>query len=199
MMRGHLKHFKLAVTVPILFCLLLAANAFGLPCKDQTVNIGEIMNEVAAKCGEAALKEQRTVKVEEADEDGTSSTITTIDEWTYDSGPDEVMQSYRFENGKLRKIRNVGYGTLRDFDTCRNGEKLAVGDNAVETYLKCGEPLAKERRDDKVIESESSGKKRRTFIPVVEWTYRYGPNAPGYTVTFENGVAAKIRTREFGK
>lgn len=196
------KNITLLVTIPFVLHLLLAGNALGLPCKGQTVNISETMNEVAAKCGEAMLKEHRTVTVEEMDEDGTrSSTVTTIDEWTYDSGTDELVQSYRFENGELAGIRNIGYGTTRDFsiDTCRNGAKLAEGDSIVETYLKCGEPIAKERRDDKVIEGESGGKIRRTFVPVVEWTYRYGPGAPGYTVTFENGVAANIRTREFGK
>ncbi len=199
---GAFKHIKLVVTVPFLFQLFLAANALGLPCKGQTINIGETMNELAAKCGEAVLKEHWTVKAEETDADGTSSsTTTTIGEWTYDSGPDELLQSYRFEGGKVVEITNPGYGRVRDLsiDICRNGESIKVGESYVETYLKCGEPLMKERRDDKVIESESGGKKRRTFVSVVEWTYRYGPDLPGYTVTFENGLATEIRTRDFGK
>jgi hypothetical protein len=196
------KHIELIVMVSFLLHILVADNAFGLPCKGRTVNIGETMNEVTAKCGEAIMKDRRTVKVEETDEEGTITTTSTIiDEWTYDSGPEELLQSYRFEKGKLKEISSNGYGTVRDFsiDTCRNGESLAIGDSTVETYLKCGDPLAKERREDKVIESEDGLTKRRTFLTVVEWTYRYGPNAPGYTVTFEDGVAAKIRTREFGK
>jgi uncharacterized protein DUF2845 len=199
---GPLKHFRLLVAVPFLLCFFPAATAFGLPCKGQLVNIGETMNEVAAKCGDTVFKETRAIKVEETDEEGTSTTDTSIiDVWTYDAGPEELVQSYRFRNGKLTEIRSNGYGTFRDFliDTCRNGESLMIGDSTVETYLKCGEPLAKEKRDDKIEESESKGKLLRTFIPVVEWTYRYGPALPGYTVTFENGVATKIRTREFGK
>jgi len=196
------KYFRLGAAVPFLLCLFLAATAFGLPCKGQIVNIGETMHEVAAKCGDTALKETSTIKVEETDEEGTSTIDTSIiDVWIYDAGPEELLQSYRFKNGKLAEIGSKGYGTFRDFliDTCRNGESLKIGDNTVETYLKCGEPLAKEKRDDKIVESESKGKPLRTFIPVVEWTYRYGRDLPGYTVTFENGVATKIRTREFGK
>ncbi len=198
---GTFKYIGLPVTITFLAHLALAGNALGLPCKGQTVNISETMNEVATKCGEAVLKDQRVVTVEEKDETGTRRNTTTIDEWSYDAGPEELVQTYRFENGKLVAISNNGYGSVRDFsvDRCRNGEALAVGDSLIETYLKCGVPIAKEKLGNKTIETESDGIKRRTILPVAEWTYRYGPNAPGYTVTFENGLATGIRTREFGK
>ncbi len=192
---------RLPVAISLLFHLILAGNALGLPCKGQTVNVGETMLEVTAKCGAATLKDQRSVTVEETDEAGTRRSTTTIDEWSYDSGPEELVLTYRFENGKLVAISNNGYGSVRDFsvDSCHNGEALAVGDSTVETFLKCGDPLAKEKLSNKTIETESGGIKRRTILPVAEWTYRYGPNAPGYTITFENGLASRIRTREFGK
>jgi hypothetical protein len=198
---GNSKYARLLITILFLLHLFLAGNALGVSCKDQSVNIGETMDEVAAKCGEAALKEQRTIMVEETTGERTSAITTTIDEWTYFLGPGEVVQSYRFEKGKLTEISNKGYQPALDFsfDLCRNGESLAVGDSTVETYLKCGEPLGKETLKNKVIESEYGVTKRRTTVPVVDWTYRYGPDAPGYTITFENGVAVNIRTREFGK
>jgi hypothetical protein len=65
--------------------------------------------------------------------------------------------------------------------------------------VKCGEPIAKEKLKNKVSESDYGVIKRRTTVPVVEWTYRYGRDLPGYMITFENGVAVDIRTREFGK
>lgn len=182
--------------------LLIAVNAMGLSCNDQPVNVGDTKEEVAAKCGEAMFKEERTAKVEEIDKNGIrSSAATTIDEWTFDFGPEEPMLSYRFENGKLAEIRSVGYGRLHDdpADTCRNGELLAVGDSSLDAFLKCGEPISKEGLADKVTESASGVKKRLITVPVVEWTYRYGPDAPGYTLRIENGVVTKIRTREFGK
>ncbi len=198
---GNCKYARLLVTIPFLFHLFLAGNALGLSCKDQSVNIGGTMDEVAAKCGEAALKEQRTVTVEETTGERTSAITTIIDEWTYFLGPGEVVQSYRFEKGRLIEIISNGYQNVHDFsiDLCRDGKALAIGDSTVETYMKCGEPIGKETLKNKVIESDYGVTKRRTIVPVVEWTYRYGPDAPGYTVTFENGVAAKIRTREFGK
>jgi hypothetical protein len=198
---GNSKYARFLVTIPFLLHFFLAGNALGLSCKDQSVNLGETMDEVAAKCGEAALKEQRMVTVEETTGERTSAITTTIDEWTYFFGLGEVVQSYRFEKGKLTEISNKGYQPVLDFsfDLCRNGESLAIGDSTVETYLKCGEPIAKEMLKSKVIESDYGVTKRRTIVPVVEWTYRYGRDLPGYTLTFENGVAVNIRTREFGK
>jgi len=193
------------VTAVLLGQFLLTGTVLAGSCKDADIATGDPMSEVAGKCGQPMLKEERTVKVEETVTEKkkvhTTTTTTTIDEWVFNSGPTEQMQMLRFENGKLAEIRNIGYGLLNDpaNDTCRNGELLAVGDSIVETYLKCGEPLAREKRDDKTTESESDDKKVKTIVSVVEWTYRYGPDLPGYTVRFEDGTAADIRLRKFGE
>lgn len=182
--------------------LLTTGTALAGSCKDANITTGDPLAEVAAKCGEPMLKEERTVTVEETGEDGARATTTTaIDEWTFDAGPTELMQTYRFENGNLAEIRTVGYGRLNDVtnDTCRNGESLAVGDTTVQAYLKCGEPLSKEKQPDKTTETTEGKKKVRTTISVVEWTYRYGRNLPGYTLTIENGTVTGIRARKFGE
>jgi hypothetical protein len=111
------------------------------------------------------------------------------------------MQSYRFENGKLAAVGSPGYGPVQDFtvDNCRNGEGLTVGDSTLDAYLKCGEPLAREKRPDKVTQTEEGKMKRSTTVSVSEWTYRYGPDVPGYTLRIEDGLVTDIRAREFGK
>ncbi len=202
-MAGFFKHLAvpyLAMLIPaLLFC---ASSGLALPCKGQAVNIGDSPREVAGKCGEAMLKEQRKVKVEEIDGRGKRSAVTTLtDEWTYNFGPGEQMQTYRFENGKLAGISTPGYAkALEDMnDSCRNGELLAVGDSYLDAYLKCGEPIAREKLPDKVSETDEGGTKRVLTVPVVDWTYRYGPDAPGCTLRIENGVVTDIRTKAFGE
>lgn len=202
-MTGTFKYVFAACLAALLSGLLLnTGSALGLPCDGRTVNIGDTMKEVAANCGEAMLKEQRKVTVEETDGSGARSAVTTTtDEWTYNFGPEEQLQTYRFENGKLAGIATSGYGRAVDdmTDNCRSGELLAVGDSYLDTYLKCGEPIAREKLPAKVTVTTEGGKRRVTSVPVVEWTYRYGPDAPGYTLSIENGVVTEIRTREFGK
>ena len=202
-MTGFLKPLTvsyLAMLIPaLLFCV---STALALPCNGQAVNIGDSPREVAGKCGEAMLKEERKVKVEEIDDSGKRSAVTTTtDEWTYNFGPGEQMQTYRFEDGKLTDISIPGYGKapVEMNDTCRNGELLAVGDSYLDAYLKCGEPIAREKRPDMVSETMEGTIKRVTTVPVVEWTYRYGPDLPGYTLTIENGTVTAIRTRKFGE
>lgn len=186
----------------VLCLLLMAGTALAGSCKDATVIEGDAEADVATKCGEPTFKDERAVAVEDTDQDGTrTKTTTIIDEWTYDAGPDELMQTYRFENNKLAEIKTIGYGRLNGVtnDTCRNGELLSVGDSMVETYLKCGEPLAKEKKEDKVTMATEGGTTRRTSVSVVDFIYRYGRDLPGYAVRFENGIATKITPRKFGE
>lgn len=181
--------------------LLVTGTAMGLPCRGLTPVPGETQEEVTGKCGPAALKEHREVTVKETGKQETRTTTTIIDEWTYEFGPEELRQTYYFENGKLASIRNSGYGRMQDDrgEDCQNGQLLAVGDSTVDAYVKCGEPLARENKNDKVTEIEENGTRRQTIVSVVEWTYRYGPDLPGYTLRFEDGKTTDIRTREFGK
>lgn len=181
--------------------VLFAGPAFGIRCKEEPPIPGDTLQAVEKKCGSPTLKEQRMKTVKEVDAEGTRSTSTNIVEYTYDSGPQELLQTYRFENGALVDILGAGYGRPHDDrgDTCRNGELLAVGDTPVDAYLKCGEPLARENRPNKITETEENGTKRTTTITVTEWTYRYGRDLPGYSLTFEEGMVTDIRPREFGK
>lgn len=193
---------KTFLTILISGTLFFAGFAFGLPCNGKEVIPGETPSEVTAKCGTAALREQRTVTVKETDKTGQQITTTNIEELTYAFGPDEVMQTYHFENGAVTEIRSVGYGRSLDDrgEHCQNGQLLSVGDTTVDAYLKCGEPLAREKKADKVTtEKVGEDATRDTIVSVVEWTYRYGPDLPGYTLRFENGRVTDITPREFGK
>jgi hypothetical protein len=182
--------------------LLNGGAASALPCKGKMVDIGDSTTAVSEKCGEAMLKEKSAVKTEEISVSGEKkAAITTIDEWLYDFGPEEQMQSYRFENGKPVNISSPGYGRKWDdmADNSQNGENLAVGDSYIEAYLKCGEPISKEKLPDKATQTVEGNKTIISTEPVVEWTYRYGPDAPGYTLLIENGQVTEIRTRAFGE
>ncbi|MBU5611515.1 DUF2845 domain-containing protein [Geomonas azotofigens] len=192
---------KLWVVVATLgVCSSFTVPAHGAACREEVV-IGQPMAEVAAQCPQPTLKEHRDLLEERFEGKKTTRSTTSYDEWIFDTGPQEFMLSLVFLNGILTEVRNLGYGSMRDpmMPECRNGEGLALGDTIVDAYLKCGEPLAREKRGEKVAVSVDGEVTTRTSVAVEEWTYRYGPDLPGYTLRFENGVAKEIRPREFGK
>jgi len=78
---------------------------------DRIVSIGESTSEVAAKWGEPTWKNTRQEELKEKLSDGKVRTISiTIDEWTYNLGPDRFMRILEFRNGKLTDIRTGSYG-----------------------------------------------------------------------------------------
>jgi hypothetical protein len=78
---------------------------------DRIVSIGESSGEVIAKWGEPAARNTRQEKLKERLSDGKFRTITiTIDEWTYNLGPNRFMRILTFKNGKLTDINTGGYG-----------------------------------------------------------------------------------------
>ncbi len=201
-MKTFMRGWGTCLAIPAFAVLFLAGTALALPCGGKTVTSGATEEEVASACGEAMFKERRRVRLETEDKSGARRSTTTIyDEWAFDFGPGELMEAFRFENGRLMEIAGIGYGRSPDAtaDTCRNGELLAAGDSTLEAFLKCGEPIAKEPQPDKVVETSSGGESRRTTVTVVDWTYRYGPDLPGYTLRFEDGRVTGFRSREFGK
>lgn len=185
------------VALALSFC---AVKVQAGPCKDELL-VGQPIEEVAKICDAPTLREHRDLWEEVIEGKNKTRRSTVFEEWVYDTGAQELMRSLVFLNGHLSEIRFLGYGSMRDpmMPECRNGEGLAVGDSMVDAYLKCGEPLAREKRSEKVVESVEGEVVHRSSVAVVDWTYRYGPGRPGYKVRFENGQASEITEREWGK
>jgi hypothetical protein len=79
---------------------------------------------VIAKWGEPAWRNARQEKLKERLSDGAFRKITiTIDEWTYNLGPNRFMRILTFKNGKLTDINTGGYGYEMKRDDKRNSPK----------------------------------------------------------------------------
>ena len=85
-------------------------------CGRELISVGDHKLDVLHKCGEPTLTERRiriqgqefhyplhTLDIDRFDE-------VTIEEWTYNFGPRNFMQSLIFENGILKEIHQLGYG-----------------------------------------------------------------------------------------
>lgn len=110
------------LSLSILFFLPATGHAATLRCGNQLASDGASKSDVLMKCGEPMAKDSRTEAVGEKTKQrterssGTTTTTTehvvykTIEEWTYNFGPQRLMQVAVFENGQLVDVRSAGYG-----------------------------------------------------------------------------------------
>ncbi|OAI09527.1 hypothetical protein A1353_04250 [Methylomonas methanica] len=96
--------------------LAFAGDAFALRCGHKLVQVGDYKSEVLEKCGEPDSVEQRrairgsrlrhpygALEIDQFEE-------VLIEEWIYNFGPRKFQQLLEFEDGELKKIRNLSYG-----------------------------------------------------------------------------------------
>jgi uncharacterized protein DUF2845 len=80
-----------------------AADDRAYSCGPRLVEVGDLMVDVALKCGKSTFSDRRVEK-----RDGER---LTVEEWTYNFGPHRFMPTFRFENGRLVSISIGDYGT----------------------------------------------------------------------------------------
>jgi hypothetical protein len=80
-------------------------------CSEQIVSVGDTKSDVIAKCGDPTWKDTRQEEFKERLDDGLEKKVfVTIDEWTYNLGPNRFVRIITFRNGKLVEIKSGGYG-----------------------------------------------------------------------------------------
>jgi hypothetical protein len=82
------------------------------PCGDRVISVGDTAAEVMAKCGEPFRQDRREEVVSRRIDDGTVLKVSvTVEEWTYDFGPNRFLRIFSFRNGTITNIRTGGYGS----------------------------------------------------------------------------------------
>ncbi|HWR73691.1 MAG TPA: DUF2845 domain-containing protein [Nitrospirota bacterium] len=80
-------------------------------CDEQKVKLGDTKIDVLVHCGEPVWKEERKEEIiEQIDKDTRNKVTVTIEEWTYNLGPNRFMRIFTFRNGRLVDIRTGDYG-----------------------------------------------------------------------------------------
>lgn len=91
-----------------------SANAFR--CHGALVSVGDLQTEVRADCGDpteiADWVEYRVVEIYHPYLDVFEAVEKPVfvEEWIYNLGPHRFIRQLRFEDGKLKAIRTLGYG-----------------------------------------------------------------------------------------
>jgi len=103
--------------VGVLTCAPALVMAQSIRCGNKLVSRGTISAEVVARCGDPAQVEHKTEY-----QSVTASTLgrqnlaigstieVQIELWTYNFGPNKLMQRIRFEDGIVVRIESLGYG-----------------------------------------------------------------------------------------
>jgi hypothetical protein len=100
------------------------AHADGFRCPGgKLVRDGDHMLEVQNKCGQPDFVTQRLEKrkvktkvrrwIDDHEEEVSEEQVVevTVDEWTYDLGPQKFIRYVDFENGRLVRVTTGPYGT----------------------------------------------------------------------------------------
>ena len=116
------KFYVLLIVFLLLSVVPCAAPTDACRCGNKLVSTGDTKAEVLSKCGPPAFSEQRTEeRVErihgeshynqgELREPIAGKVEVNIDEWFYNFGPNQFIQIFKFENGRLVAIENGNYG-----------------------------------------------------------------------------------------
>lgn len=97
-----------------------ASQAQAMTCQNRLVTVGDSMARVRSLCGEPSTVSERVVQrqreVRRLVRPGVvvSDVITvsvTLTEWVYDFGPTRLMRQVVFEDGTVRMIDTLGYGS----------------------------------------------------------------------------------------
>jgi len=91
---------------------LLPALAVGqsLRCGEKIITEGTSQAEVAALCGQPALVQHLPSYDGVVGGTPVLAPDVEVEVWTYNFGPNKLMQRIRFENGVVARIDSVGYG-----------------------------------------------------------------------------------------
>ena len=178
------------------------AAAGTMRCNGTVVSPGETKAEVAMKCGEPASQDSRQEELMERTEGaGTRIMTVTIDDWTYDFGPDTLIRYLTFRNNRLVDVREGGYGSPapgRGAVACEEPFPDR-GASRSEVFGKCGEPSWKDVRQEETTEAQDSGAARKVTETVEEWTYNLGPDRLIRIFEFRNGKLVHVRTGGYGQ
>jgi hypothetical protein len=80
-------------------------------CTEQVVAVGDSKSDVLSKCGKPTFKDKRQEELKGRTISGQEHTeFVTIEEWTYNLGPNRFLRILTFRNGKLTDMKTGGYG-----------------------------------------------------------------------------------------
>ena len=79
-------------------------------CQNGIVSLNDPIPEVIRKCGPPAFQDRREQTRSFGERHGRSFETITVDDWTYNFGPQEFMYQVIFHNGRVARIESLDTG-----------------------------------------------------------------------------------------
>lgn len=174
-------------------------------CGSRLVSVGDLAAEVEARCGSPSYRNVENEVLPRG-----RGYAADVEIWTYNFGPNRLLQRLRFRDGRLVDISSDGYGfSGQPQDHCRPDE-IVVGMSQYQLLFECGEPISKRaetvlapdfrgggiyRRPDGVY-AYRGGYAREVYRE--HWVYNFGPSYFMRDVVLENGKVREVRDGKRG-
>jgi len=83
-------------------------------CDGGIVSTDDRNSDVLAKCGPPDFRDSHQEEVIQRLDAGTKQKVyITVEEWTYNLGPNQLTRIVIFKNGRIAEIRTGGYGYIK--------------------------------------------------------------------------------------
>jgi len=79
-------------------------------CGGRVISTGDTKADVLIRCGEPFVTTSHQEELKERLVGGSRTVIVTVEEWTYNFGPQRFMRIITFRNGTVIDVRTGGYG-----------------------------------------------------------------------------------------
>jgi len=175
------------------------------------VSSGDTVLDLLGKCGWPTLREDdaetrsRLAPVT----GGTRATVTAVQRWTYNRGPNQFIQVVRLEGGVVTAVERGGYG----YDLGKapasppipraRCDQLAIheGDTTLDLLTRCGPPATQDERVEtytvELLTPAGPALESRTRVVEV-WRYDFGPRVLTRHATVAGGRVRKVETGSYG-
>lgn len=196
-----MKYLSIAKALLLVLLLPTALVAAEYRCADKIISVGDASADLLMKCGEPDWKQSHNEAViETIDKESKRKTVVSVDEWTYNLGPDRFMRIFRLRDGRVVDVQSGGYGSVKE-QTGRSqcsDRIISVGDSAAEVMAKCGEPAWKDQHEEVIRTRLDDNTVSKVTVVVESWTYNFGPNRFMRIFTLRNGTVTDVRTGGYG-
>jgi hypothetical protein len=177
-------------------------HAATLDCGGGIISTGDSRMDLLMKCGEPDGKESHDEEIVDRPDPATKRKLfIVVEDWTYNFGPSQFMRIVTLRNGTVSNIRSGKYGTSKDTKPEQrecSEQLVTIGDSKSDVLARCGEPAAKDVRQEELKKKLDSGQEHSVFITIEEWTYNLGPDRFMRILTFRNGKLTDIKTGGYG-